>query len=91
MGDRTFPNLGDDLHVLVGVQGESGLRLDGVVIPDAQLPPVHPIAIGIGGEGKVVLGVQPAVIVTAELRKGTYFNHAVLHLKLIAMKYMIRA
>jgi hypothetical protein len=62
MGDRTFPHIGDDLHVVVRVRGEALVRGDLVVVPDAQGTDAHALRIVIIREGEVVPGFQPAMV-----------------------------
>ena len=75
MADGTFANVGDDLHVAVRVRRETRVRCDLVVVPHAQAAPVHPLGVVVFGEGKVVTGVEPAMVSTTELFERTYIDH----------------
>src|SRR5690606_40735141 len=68
VGDSPFAHVGDDFHVVVGMRRKTAVRRDGVIVPDPQATPVHTLRIVVFGEGKVVLGIQPAVIGGAEAR-----------------------
>src|SRR5206468_3529632 len=39
--DRAFADIGDDLHVRMRMRRETGLGGDRVVVPDADIAPVH--------------------------------------------------
>ena len=71
MGDRTFANVSDDLHVGVGMGRKSAVRLDLVVVPYAQAAVPHVLGIIVAGEGEVVT----AVIGAAEFVEGSEFDH----------------
>jgi hypothetical protein len=73
--DRTFANVGDDLHVRVRVRRKAGARRDHVVIPHAQRAPIDARRIVIIGKGKMVLGIEPAVIGAAKALERTNFDH----------------
>ena len=51
------------------------MRLDRVIIPDAQGTFAHPLRIMVAREGKVIIGVQPVVLEPAKLFEGSVFNH----------------
>ncbi|MOA48445.1 hypothetical protein D3C78_1711880 [compost metagenome] len=57
------------------VRRETGLRGDLVIVPDAQLAPVHALGVVVAGEGEMVLGVEPAVVGATEFGEGAYFDH----------------
>lgn len=57
----------NDFHVPVGVRRKSGLGGDDVIIPDPQFAPLHALRIMIVGKGKMMAGVQPAMMGTAQL------------------------
>src|SRR3546814_14439209 len=42
------------------------LRRDGIVVPDAQRTPTHPFRVVIAREGKMVTGVEPAMVGVAQ-------------------------
>ena len=77
MGDCPLAHVGDDLHVAVRVCGEAGLRRDGVVVPNAEAAPVHAVGIVVAGEAEMMLGIEPAVVRTAELVVWADFDHLV--------------
>ena len=45
-------DVGDDLHVGMGMRREAGLGGDRVVVPDPQIAPTHPIRVVVGHEKK---------------------------------------
>jgi hypothetical protein len=75
VADGALADVGDDLHVRVRVRREPGVRGDLVVVPDPQASPAGPRRIVIAGEGKVVPGLQPAVVGAAEGREGPFLDH----------------
>lgn len=77
MGDRALPDIGDNLHVAVRMQREAGACLDGVIVPDTQIAPVHPVGIVIVGEAEMMLCIQPAMVLAAKLGKWTKLDHVV--------------
>ena len=66
VSDRAFADIGDDLHVGVGMRGKAGVRRDLVVVPDPQGAVAHISGVIMTAEREVVLGLQPAVIGAAE-------------------------
>ena len=72
---RTFADVGDDFHVGVWVRRKARVGRDLIVVPDAERAPPHSRRIAIVGEGKVVLGLQPAVICSCELVEWSAFDH----------------
>src|SRR3546814_6276333 len=62
VGDGAASHVGDDLHVAVAVQVESGARVDGVVVPDAQAADAHALGVVGVGEAEVVARRQPVVV-----------------------------
>src|SRR5262249_13104098 len=75
VSDRTLADIGDDLHVRVGMRRKAGVRCDLVVVPDAQGAVADIGGSGIVREGEVMFGLQPAVVGAPELGKGFQFNH----------------
>ena len=75
MGDRAFADIGDDLHVGVGMGGKAGVRRDLVVVPHPQGAMAHIGGVVVAGEGEVVFCLQPAVIGAAEFCKWLEFDH----------------
>src|SRR5689334_3294614 len=59
---RTFQDIGDDLHVTVGMSRKTFFWLDPVLIDNPQLSEAHMFRIVITGEGEGVVGIQPAMI-----------------------------
>jgi len=83
VGDGAFTDIGDDFHVGVGMGRETRAGGDGVVVPHPQRAPAHAGRIVVAGEGKVVLGIEPAVVGTAKGLEGTAFDHGVLLLRCV--------
>ena len=77
VGDRAADHVGHDLHVAMGMRREPGLRLDAVVVPDAQRAPVDALGVAVLGEAEMEVGVQPAVVGLAEFREGPELDHDV--------------
>src|SRR3954453_24133356 len=75
MRDRAFTDIGDDLHVAMGMCGKAGVGRDLVVIPDAQRAVAHIAGVVIAGKGKMVFCLQPAVVGAAERCKRSEFDH----------------
>ena len=75
VGDRTLSDIGDDFHVAMGVGRESGLRRDRIVVPDAQIAPAFALGIIVIREAEMMLGVEPAMVGTAQRREGTKVDH----------------
>ncbi len=75
MRDRTLPDIGDDFHVRVRMRREARVRGNLVVVPDVQVAPAHSVGVAVLGEGKMMLGFQPAVIRTAKPVEGSTFDH----------------
>ena len=75
MRDGAFAHIGDDFHVGMRVRRETGLRCNRIVVPDAQRTPVHAVGIMVFGKGKMVLGIQPAVVGGTEAVEAASFNH----------------
>ncbi|MCY1361285.1 hypothetical protein D9M69_479460 [compost metagenome] len=75
VGNGAFADIGDDFHVAVRVLRETGAGSDHVVIPDPQVAPVHTLGIVVFGERKMMVGIQPAVVSTAERVERSEFKH----------------
>jgi hypothetical protein len=88
--DRAGADIGDDFHVAVRVRGEARLRRNGIVVPDAQRAPAHPLRIVIIGEGEVVTGIEPAVVGVAQRVEFANVDHGLV-LSLIAAPVSLRA
>jgi hypothetical protein len=80
MRDGTRSDIGDDLHVLMRVGGEAGMRGDDVIVPHPHPAPAHPGGILIVCERKMVMGIEPAVIGVAKLRKRSDLDHILSHI-----------
>jgi hypothetical protein len=72
---RPFADIGDDFHVGVRVRREAGVGRDLIVVPDPQRTPAHSRGIVIVPEGKVVPGLEPAVICSCERIEWSAFDH----------------
>src|SRR5262249_7029897 len=75
VGNGALAHIGDDFHVGVGMRGKAGVRSDLVIVPYPQGTVAHIVRVIVAGEGEVVLWLEPAVIGTAELCKGSEFDH----------------
>jgi hypothetical protein len=75
VGDGPLADIGDDLHVGVGMGRKARVRRDLVVVPHAQGAVVHVRGIVVAGEREVMLGLEPAVVGAAELREGFAGDH----------------
>src|SRR5690554_2712344 len=64
VGDRSLADIGDDLHVAVRMGWEPRMRSDDVIVPYAQMSPVHAFGIMVFSKGKMVPGIQPTVVGT---------------------------
>ena len=58
---RTFQDIGDDLHVTVGMGRKTFIWLDPILIDNPQVSEAHMLRVVITGKGKGVIGIQPAV------------------------------
>ena len=77
MGDRAFADVGDDLHVGMGMGGKAGVGRDLVVVPHPQRAMAHIAGIIMAAEREVMLGLQPAVVGAAEFVEGSEFDHGI--------------
>ena len=77
MGDRAFADIGDDLHVGMGMGGKAGIRRDLVVVPNPQRAVAHIARVIVAAEREVMFCFQPAVIGAAEFCKGSEFDHGI--------------
>ena len=75
VGDRARADIGHDLHVAVRMRRKAALGRDLVVVPNANRAPAHALGIVIIGEGKMMAGVQPAVVGVAEAVEFADFYH----------------
>src|SRR5262245_4459792 len=75
MRDRARADIGDDLHVGMRVRGKAGMGGDLVVVPDAQSPVPQSLGVVIARKREMVLGLEPAVVGTAERRVWPPVDH----------------
>src|SRR5262249_38319463 len=75
VGDRALADIGDDLHVGMGMRRETAVGRDRVVVPDPERAPAHASGVIIIGEGEMVLGIQPAMVLAAERIEGSDVDH----------------
>ena len=75
--DRAFADIGDDLHVGMGMGGKAGVRRDLVVVPHPQRAVAHIVRVVVAAEREVMLCLQPAVIGAAEFCKRSEFDHRI--------------
>src|SRR5262249_38227490 len=75
MGDRTLADIGDDLHVGMGMRRKPGVRRDRIVVPHPQRAPAHALGVMIVGEREMMLGVEPAVVCSPQAFEGSAFDH----------------
>ncbi len=75
VGDRTFADISDDFHIVVRVRREAGLRGNLVVVPHADIAPVHAAGVIVRGKGEMMVGLQPAMIGLAKRGEGAVLNH----------------
>src|ERR1019366_7062080 len=72
---RPAENIGDDLHVLVGVHAEAATGGDHVFIHDPQGAELNVSGIAVIGERKSVIGIEPSVIEMPALAGGPHCDH----------------
>jgi hypothetical protein len=82
MGDCTFSDIGNDLHVSVRVSWKSRSRLNGVVVPHKKGSPFCALRVMIIRERKMMFSIQPPVVGATESAKRSEFDHC-LKLRLI--------
>ena len=75
MGDRALRDVGYDLHVAMGMRGKPVLGGDLVVVPNPDRAPAHALGVMIAGEGKMMLGVEPAVVGGAKAIERSNVDH----------------
>ncbi len=71
MTDGALPDIGDNLHVHVGMRSETGIRRDDVVVPDTHDAPAG----GWVREREMMLGLEPAVVAGKQGGKGSAIDH----------------
>src|ERR1041385_3906025 len=76
MGDGAAQNIGDDLHVAMGMRGKSCPALDPVFIDDPQRAEAFIGRVVIIAERKAVPGLQPIDLGFAAIFRATDGNHA---------------
>ena len=75
MGDRTAPDIGDDLHIAMWMRVEPGVRLDDVVIDYEKLAKTHFLWVLVAGKAEVMLCVEPSVICATKRFMGVMSEH----------------
>src|SRR5207244_2036680 len=75
MGDGPAQNVGDDLHVAMGMGRKSGAALDPVFVDHAQRPEAFMGRIVIIAEGKGVAGLQPVDLGVAAFIRASDGDH----------------
>ena len=74
MFQYTGQRYGDDFHVVVGMRTKTHSRCNPIVVPNAQATKIYLFRIVPAGEGKRMIGLQPAVVcVTASGGGVQYF------------------
>jgi hypothetical protein len=74
MGHRTVADIRDDFHVRVGMWGETTVRRDFIIVPEAQRTPP-----GICVRwGEMMLGFEPNAPITRKRVKESRFDHGIL-------------
>src|SRR5690606_24317301 len=73
--DRALADVGDDFYVAMRMRGKAALWRDGVVVPHPQAASVGALRIEIVCKGKMVSGVQKAVIGGTQACEGTKYDH----------------
>ncbi len=75
MRDRALADISDDFHVAVRMRRKAGARRDLVVVPHPDAAPLQPRRIVVIRKGEMVLGIEPAMIGSAEAVERTNFDH----------------
>ncbi|MOA25201.1 hypothetical protein D3C78_1459130 [compost metagenome] len=75
VGDSTLTYIGDDFHVAVRMRREATASGDQVVVPDPQVAPLHPLRVIVLGKGKVMVGVEPAMVGVTKALEGAQLQH----------------
>src|SRR5260221_8523837 len=75
VGDGTLPDIGDDLHIRMGMGRKARVRGDLIVIPDPEGAPAHPFRVVISREGEVVFRLQPTVVGAAQTVERSTLYH----------------
>src|SRR5712664_1998766 len=68
-------DIGDDLHIAMGMSGKPAFGRDPIFVNDAQRAETHPFGVGIVAKAKRMVGFQPAVIAAATLIAASDANH----------------
>lgn len=74
VGDGAFAHVGNDFPVFMRMRRKTRARLNGIVVPDPQRAPMHAPGIVVFGKGEVMLGIEPAVVGSAEALEGATFD-----------------
>ena len=75
VGEPTFEDVGDDLHVVVRMRAEATAALDLILIDDAQLSEAHVLRVVVMAERERVLAVEPAEVAGAAIRAFANSDH----------------
>ena len=74
VSDRPFTDKRNDLHILVRMKRKPGAGLDGIVIPNPERTNAHTLWIMVISKTKVMLCIEPAMVVTTEVIERNCFN-----------------
>jgi hypothetical protein len=75
MGHRPLGHIGDDFHVRMGVRRKPGVRSNRIVVPHPNSPPIHPLRVPVIGKREMMPGVEPAMVRSPQVLKGSAFDH----------------
>ncbi|MNJ74708.1 hypothetical protein D3C77_716860 [compost metagenome] len=75
VADGAFTHISDDFHVAVRVRREAAACRNQVVVPDPQVAPVHPLRVVVLGKGKMMVGVEPAMVGMAKALERAQLQH----------------
>ena len=67
--DRALEDVGEDLHVAMGMGGEAAARRHPVLVDHPELPEAHVVGVVIVAERERVAGVQPPEVETTPLAR----------------------
>ena len=76
MGNCACFDVGDDLHIAMGVKVETCVGCDDVVVDDTQGAKSHSLWVVIVGETKVIVRVKPSIVGVSE---GVFGMHVDTH------------
>jgi hypothetical protein len=75
MAQLAVDDVGEDLHVAVRVHAKAATGADAVFVDDPEVAKAHVARVVVIGEGKGVMGVEPAVVGMAALAGGPEDDH----------------